>query len=89
MGPKGNFLCAKKFYPSTGCFKNKKKDRKKKATKQDWFLGALLGFGGGWVFAAWRGRALGGIRGSPGVGLRWVSGFSFFLGLGGAFKNQL
>ena len=30
MGPKGNFLCAKKFYPSTGCFKNKKKVRKKK-----------------------------------------------------------
>jgi len=45
-------------------------------------LGAPLGFGGGWVFAAWRGRALGGIRGPPGVGLGWVVGFGLFLGLG-------
>ena len=81
MGPKGNFLCAKKFYPSTGCFKKKKKVRKKSYQVRLVF-GSTFGVWWGLVFATWRGRALGGIRGPPGVGLRWVSGFSFFLGLG-------
>ena len=52
-------------------------------------FGSTFGVWWGLGFAAWRDRALGGIRGPPGVGLRWVAGFSFFLGLGGAFKNQL
>ena len=66
-----------------------KKFGKKKLPSKIVFFGSTFGVWWGLVFATWRGRALGGNRGPPGVGLRWVSGFNFFLGLGGAFKNQL
>ena len=39
------------------------------------FFGSTFGVWWGLFFATWRGRALGGNRGPPRVGLRWVSGF--------------
>merc|ERR1712030_178350 len=87
-GTKGKFLCAKKFYPSTGCFKNKKKVRKKKVTKQDWCLGSTFGVWWGvgfcrlaWSCAWWNPRSAGGGI-ALGVGVQLLSGS------GGCFQKS-
>ena len=84
MGPKGNFLCAKKFYPSTGCFKNKKKVRKKSYQARLVFgstFGVWWGLGFcrlAWSCAWWNPRSAGGgIALGGGVQLLSVSGGCF------------